>query len=55
MTDGKVRVTVANSEGLQELVTVEFLDDITLRRTDDETGTTHELRVRKGSVFRVAP
>jgi hypothetical protein len=52
---GKVRVTVVNSEQFQELVAVEFLDDITLRCTDDQTGTTHEVRVRKGSVFRVAP
>jgi hypothetical protein len=52
---GKVKVTVVNSEQFQELVAVEFLDDITLQCTDDQTGITHEVRVRKGSVFRVAP
>jgi hypothetical protein len=52
---GKVRVSVAKSDEFQELVAVEFLDDITLRCTDEEIGTTHEVRVRKGSVFRVAP
>jgi hypothetical protein len=43
------------SEEFQELVAVEFIDDITLRCTDDREGSTHEVRVRKGSVFRVAP
>jgi hypothetical protein len=52
---GKVRVTVVKSGESQELVAVEFLDDITLSCTDDQTGATYEARVRKGSVFRVAP
>jgi hypothetical protein len=52
---GKVRVSVSVSGEFQELVAVEFLDDITLRCTDKQTGTTHEVRVLKGSVFRVAP
>lgn len=52
---GKVRVTLVNTGEFQELVAVEFLDDITLRCTDDQSGTTYEVRMLKGSVFRVAP
>jgi hypothetical protein len=48
---GKARVSVAKSDKFQELVAVEFLDDITLQCTDDQTGTTHEVHVRKGSLW----
>jgi len=45
--------------GYEELESVEFLDDIVLRYQDDmrkPPGThTHEVLVRKGSVFRCAP
>jgi hypothetical protein len=55
----RVKVTVLNGEGFQELQAVEFLDDVVLRYLDDMSkppGThTHELLVRKGSVVRVAP
>jgi hypothetical protein len=52
---GSVRVTFANDTEVQELVAVEFLDDITLRSLDFETGNRLEIVVRKGSVFRVRP
>jgi hypothetical protein len=45
----------ASADGLRELVAVEFLDDITLRCEDDQSGASYEVRVRRGSVFRVAP
>jgi hypothetical protein len=51
-------VAVIAEKGLVELAAVEFLDDITLRYTDDmcchEPGAhTHEFVVARGSVFRV--
>ena len=49
---GKVRVTVVETAESQELVAVEFLDDIVLSCEDQDTGTTHEVRVKKGSVLR---
>jgi hypothetical protein len=39
----------------QELVAVEFLDDIVLTSEDHESGTSHEVRVNKGSVLRLKP
>jgi hypothetical protein len=48
-------VTFASDAEVQELVAVEFLDDMTLRWLDFETGTRLEIVVRKGSVFRVRP
>jgi len=52
---GKVRVTVVETAESQELVAVEFLDDIVLSCEDQGTGTTHEVRVKKGSVLRLKP
>jgi hypothetical protein len=56
---GRVAVEVAKGPGYEELRSVEFLDDITLRYRDDSTNApgahTHEVVVRKGSVLRVAP
>jgi hypothetical protein len=52
---GSVRVTFANDAEVQELIAVEFLDDMTLRWLDFETGTRLAIVVRKGSVFRVRP
>jgi hypothetical protein len=57
---GRVRVSVIEGPGYQELAGVEFLDDITLRYLDDmmshQVGeNTHEIVVKKGSVLRVAP
>jgi len=45
---GKVRVTVVETAESQELVAVEFLDDIVLSCEDQDTGTTHEVRREKG-------
>ena len=44
----------------EELLAVEFLDDVTLRYVDDmfrhsPGESTHEILVRKGSVLRLAP
>jgi hypothetical protein len=52
---GTVKVSVVESSGSVELVAVEFLDDITLQCEDKSSGTTHEARVKKGSVFRLRP
>jgi hypothetical protein len=51
----RVRASVVNDSGVQELVAVEFLDDITLRSIDFQTGNRVEVVVRMGSVFRVRP
>ena len=53
--DGKVRVRVTGDARQQELVGVEFLDDIPLRCEDDRTGITYEAVVKTGSTFRVKP
>ena len=56
---GRVSITLKTGPGYQELESVEFLDDITLRYLDDmrkPRGTkTHEVIVTKGSVLRVLP
>jgi hypothetical protein len=52
---GKVKVSVVESAGYMELAGVEFLDDITLQCEDGSNGTTHEARIKKGSVFRLRP
>jgi hypothetical protein len=54
--EGSVSVRVKESGGQEELEGIEFLDDIVLRYLDDpskaKTTPTHEITVRKGSVFR---
>ncbi len=57
---GRLKVSYIRSGGYVELGSVEFLEDIALRYTDDMTRTppgqhTHELVISKGSIFRVAP
>ncbi len=52
---GKVRVSVLDGGKSQELVVVEFLDDVVLTCDDEHSGTTHEVRVKRGSVLRVKP
>ena len=52
---GKVRVSVTGDARQQELVAVEFLDDIPLRCEDRRTGITYEAVVKTGSTFRVKP
>ena len=56
---GRVAIQTKKGPGYEELVSIEFLDDIVLRYLDDMSkppGThTHEILVRKGSVLRVAP
>jgi hypothetical protein len=57
--DGRVSVVLARSEGAEEVASVEFLEDTLLRYLDDMSkppGTvTHELRISKGSILKVAP
>lgn len=57
---GRLKVTYVRVDGYVELGSVEFLEDVALRYTEDMSRTppgqhTHELVVSKGSVFRVAP
>ena len=52
---GKVKVTIVDSSGVQELAAVEFLDDVVLGCRDRSTGTVYEARVKKGSVLRLRP
>ena len=57
---GRLRVAVAGSEGKVELAGVEFLDDVVFRYKVDvnqgKPGThTHEIVIKKGSVFRFPP
>lgn len=52
---GKVKVSVLDGNGSQELVAVEFLDDIVLTCEDKGSGITYEVHVKKGSVLRVKP
>jgi hypothetical protein len=55
---GRVAVEVARGPDYEEMQTVEFLDDVTLRYLDDTSrppGThTHEIVVGRGSVLRLA-
>lgn len=57
--DGRVSITVKKGPDYEELESVEFLDDVTLRYLDDMSkppGThTHEVIIRKGSVLRIVP
>ena len=57
--NSRVAVSVQNSFGYQELESIEFLDDVSLRYLDDITqppGThTHEVIIREGSVFKLRP
>ena len=56
---GRVRVTTKKAKDSEELQSIEFLDGIALRYLDDmkkPPGThTHEVHIRKGSIFRIAP
>jgi hypothetical protein len=52
---GKVKVSAIGSASDQELVAIEFLDEIALSCKDDENGLVHEVRVKTGSVFKVKP
>lgn len=52
---GKVRISVLEGAGSQELVAVEFLDDMVLTCEDKHSGITHEVRVKKASVLRLKP
>jgi hypothetical protein len=56
---GRVRVTTTKVGALEEIASVELLDDGVLRYLDDMSkppGTvTHELLLRRGSVLKVAP
>jgi hypothetical protein len=55
----RVAVNVRRSGGYEELESMEFVDDVALRYLDHlakPPGThTHEVIVRKGSIFRLAP
>ena len=57
---GRVKVTMRTVNGLEEIATVEFLDDITMRLNDQpwftsSTRKTHHIIIGKGSVLRFAP
>lgn len=57
---GRLRVAVAKSDGGVELTGVEFLDDVVLRykvdiRSEDPGAHTHEIVIKKGSIFRFPP
>jgi len=56
---GRIKISTIKTPGYEELVAVEFLDDVTLRYLNDISrgpGTiTHEIVIGKGSVFRVMP
>jgi hypothetical protein len=52
---GTVRVSATGDSRVQELVAVEFLDDIPLRCEDRRSGLTYEAVVKAGSRFRVKP
>ena len=56
---GRVKVVTTKGVGYEEVMSVEFLDDITLRYVNDMSRPpdehSHEIIVAKGSVFCVAP
>lgn len=56
---GRVKVVTTKGVGYESVVSVEFLDNITLRYANDMSRPpdehSHEIIVVKGSVFRVAP
>jgi hypothetical protein len=49
---GRVKAEI---EGPGELVSIEFLDDISLKCEEQASGISHEVRVKKGSVLRLKP
>jgi hypothetical protein len=56
---GHLKVSERRIDGSTEIESIEFLDDITLTYRDDKVTTktgerTHELLIKKGSVFRMA-
>ena len=57
--NSRVTVEVQGSLSSEELASVEFLDDVALRYLDDITKPpgmhTHEVLIRQGSVFKLAP
>jgi hypothetical protein len=57
--EGRVRVKLATAGGYEELVEVEFLDDIVLRYQNNlfkgPGHRSHEVLVAKGSILRLAP
>lgn len=57
--NSRVAVTVHRARGAEELACVEFLDDVALRYLDDITKPpgmhTHEVIIRSGSIFKLAP
>ena len=52
---GLVKVSTAISTNAEELMAVEFLDDIVLDCQDQSSGSVYDVRVRKGSVLRLRP
>jgi hypothetical protein len=57
---GRVKVTMARVNGLEEIAAVEFLEDVTMRLTDRpwflfSDRDTHHIVIAKGSVLRFAP
>jgi hypothetical protein len=58
---GRVVASVRRGTGYVELTAVEFLDDVVLRYADDaarfakDARPTIEIKIEKGSIFRVAP
>ena len=59
---GRVRVTLVLSQPFQEIATIEFLEDVTLRVMSRPwflyflfKDDTHHMLIRKGSVLRLAP
>ena len=57
---GRVKVTMLRGSGYEEIGSVEFLDDVTMRLNDQPWFTfslekTHHVIIRKGSVLRFAP
>jgi len=56
---GRLKVSLRAIDGLVELESVEFLDDVALTYQDRTVTTkvgerTHELLIKKGSIFRMA-
>ena len=52
---GRVKITTSAATKGQELVAIQFLDDVTLRCSDHETGQSREVHVKPGSALRVKP
>lgn len=50
-----MKISVLEGAASEELVAVEFLEDIVLTSEDERSGISHEVRVKKGSVFRLKP